>query len=97
MNIDLKNLTIQKAHESLKNGDFTSVELTQAYLDVIKEKNKDVNAYLEVFGDALDQAEKADQVIHDLRLKKQEFPLLCGIPCGIKDNILIQDRIASAS
>ena len=59
MKIDLKNLTIKKAHESLKKGDFTAVELTQAYLDEIAAKNKDIHAYLEVFEDALEAAKKA--------------------------------------
>jgi len=103
MKIDLKNLTIDKAHESLKKGDFTAVELTQVYLDEIASKNKDINAYLEVFGDAIDQAKLADEKIAEFRKnggvagKEKDFPLLCGIPCGIKDNILIQGRIASAS
>jgi Asp-tRNA(Asn)/Glu-tRNA(Gln) amidotransferase A subunit family amidase len=52
MKIDLRNLTIIKAHESLKKGDFTAVELTQAYLDMIKAKNPEINAYREVFSDA---------------------------------------------
>ena len=103
MKIDLKNLTIQKAHESLKKGDFSAVELTQAYLDEIALKNKDINAYLEVFGDAIEQAKIADEKIVEARKigkvnnKEADFPLLCGIPCGIKDNILIQGKIASAS
>lgn len=78
-------------------GEFTSVQLTQAYLDVIAAKNKDLNAYLEVFADALDQAREADKKIQDSRNKKQDFPLLMGIPCAIKDNILIKGRIASAA
>ncbi len=97
MKIDLKTLTIQKAHEALKNGDFTSVQLTQAYLDEIKAKNKDINAYLEVFSDALEQAKEADKKILDFRNKNKDFPLLCGIPCGIKDNILIQGKITSSA
>ena len=97
MKIDLKNLTIQKAHESFKKGNFTAVELTQAYLGEIASKNKDINAYLEVFADAIEQAKAADQKINEARSAKKDFPLLCGIPCGIKDNILIQGRIASSA
>lgn len=97
MKIDLKNLTIQMVHEALKKGDFTSVQLTQAYLDEIAAKDKDIHAYLEVFSDAVDQAKEIDKKILDIRSKKLEFPLLMGIPCAIKDNILIQGRIASSS
>lgn len=97
MNIDLKHLTIQKAHEALKKGEFTSIQLTQAYLDEIKKRNTSINAYLEVFADAIEQARMADARIKEAIDAKQDFPLLCGIPCGIKDNILIQGRIASAS
>ena len=97
MKIDLQGLTITKAHEHLKKEDFTAVELTQAYLDVIAVKNKGINAYLEVFEDALDAAKKADQKIKAARAQKQDFPILMGIPCAIKDNILIQGHIASSA
>ena len=33
---DLTLLTIKQAHEGLKNKEFTSVDLTKAYLDKIK-------------------------------------------------------------
>ncbi|MDE1975439.1 MAG: Asp-tRNA(Asn)/Glu-tRNA(Gln) amidotransferase subunit GatA [Patescibacteria group bacterium] len=109
--MDLKNLTIKKAHEALRKGDFTAVELTKAYLDNIAAKNKDLNAYLEVFDDAIEQAEEADRKIQDSRFKIQDsetkdqepnsgdrdFPMLLGIPCAIKDNILIKGRIASSA
>jgi aspartyl-tRNA(Asn)/glutamyl-tRNA(Gln) amidotransferase subunit A len=92
MKIDLQGLTIKKAHEHLKKGDFSSVDLTKAYLDRISEKNKDVNAYLEVFDDALEAAKKADET-----LKSGKGGLLCGIPCAIKDNLLIKGHVVSAA
>ena len=61
MEIDLKNLTIRKAYEAMKRGDFTARELAQAYLGVIAEKNPDLNAYLYVFDDVLEQADEADK------------------------------------
>lgn len=90
--IDLATLTIQKAHTALTNGDFTAVELAQAYLDVIAEKNKDINAYLEVFADVLEQAKQADEMI-----KSGKGTALTGIPFAIKDNILIKGRKASSA
>lgn len=90
--IDLKNLTIKRAHESMKNGDFTALELTQSYLEVIKQKNNELNIYLEVFeNDALKQATEADQ-----RFKNGTAVEMTGIPVSLKDNILYEGHIASA-
>ncbi len=97
MKIDLTTLTIQKAHTHLLKGDFTSAELTQAYLDEIKKKDKDLNAFREVFADALDQAKAADSQIKAALKAGKDFGMLLGIPCAIKDNIVIQGRIAGAS
>ncbi len=92
MKIDLNGMTIEKAATHLRKGDFTSVQLTQTYLEEIASKNKELNAYLEVFGDALEQAKKADEMI-----KTGTATALTGIPCAIKDNILIKGRIAGAA
>ena len=90
--IDLKSLTITKAHEALKKGEYTCVELAQAYLDEIKKKDGDIHAYLEVFSDVIAQAEAAQE-----RFTKGTATLLTGIPVAVKDNILIKGRIASAA
>ncbi len=89
--IDLKSLTIEKAHESLKNGVFTCRELTDAYLNVIKEKNPDINAYLEIFDNVDEQVKVAES-----KFKDGTATILTGIPFAIKDNILIEGHIASA-
>jgi aspartyl-tRNA(Asn)/glutamyl-tRNA(Gln) amidotransferase subunit A len=91
--IDLKNLTIKKAHEALMSGEYTAVDLAQAYLKNIEEKNKELNAYLEVFSDVLDQAKIADERIRN----KDNVTLMTGIPIAVKDNILIKGRIASSA
>lgn len=90
--IDLENLTIQKAHDAMKNGEFSSVDLTQAYLDVIRKNNPEINAYIEVYDDVIDQARRADEMI-----KSGKGTLLTGIPIAIKDNILIKGRIVSSA
>lgn len=92
MKIDLENLTIEKAHAFLKKGDFTVTELVRAYLKAIEEKNGEINAYLEVYSDALDQAKKAEDMFKD-----GTATLMTGIPLALKDIILFKDRIASAS
>ena len=105
MKIDLQTLTIRKAHDAFKNGDFTATELAQAYLDEAKKRNPEINAYLEIYDDVIEQAKEADKRIEEWRMKKggekkgdnADFPLLLGIPFAIKDNILIKGRIASAA
>jgi len=92
--IDLENLTIKKAREHLVKKDFSSVELTEAYRNVIEEKNSAIHAYLEVFDDSIEQAKYADSVIHT---KGDDSPLLTGIPLAIKDNILIEGKTASCA
>ena len=90
--IDLKNLTIEKAHENFKDGVFTCRELAEEYLKVIKTKNKELNAYLEIYDDVLRQADQAQKKFTDGTATE-----LTGIPFAIKDNILIKGHIASAS
>jgi aspartyl-tRNA(Asn)/glutamyl-tRNA(Gln) amidotransferase subunit A len=89
---DLTKLTIKQAHEGLKNGDFTSVDLTKAYLKNIKEKDKEINAFLHVDENfALAQAEEADK-----KIATGNFGLLCGIPCAIKDAIMVEGQKCTA-
>ena len=87
--INLQNLTIKKTKEMMKSGEITAVDLVSGYLKNIKAKNKDINAYLESFDDALEAAKKIDEE------KNYDKPL-SGIPFAIKDNILIKDKICSA-
>ena len=97
MKIDLHTLTMQKAHESLVKGDYSAVDLAEAYLDEIKKKNKELHAYLEVYDNVLDQAKMADKIIAALKKEKKEIPWLCGIPFAIKDNILVKGKTASSA
>lgn len=91
--IELKNLSIENAHESLKKGDYTVAELCDAYLSVIQEKNPDINAYLELYDDVMQQAEIAQAKFRD-----GTATLLTGIPLAIKDNMLIRGkRVSGAS
>src|SRR3989338_3636226 len=92
MNIDLENLTIAKARKALDEKVFSAAELASAYLDEIKAKNSELNAYLEVYNDVLEQAKVADE-----RIAKGESHPLLGIPLAIKDNILIKVKKASSA
>ncbi len=87
--MNLENLTIKKARKLLMDKEISAKELVARYLKNIEEKNKDINAYLEVFDDALNEAEKLD------RKEIGDRPLW-GIPLAVKDNILIGGKTCSA-
>lgn len=90
--MNFKELTIEKARKALNSGEISSVELRRLSFDVIKEKDRDINAFLNIFKeDSLREAEEADK-----RIKEGEANILTGIPIAVKDNILIKDRIATA-
>ncbi len=89
--IDIHNLTIKEAREALDSKKFTARELAESYLNRIKEVNTDINAYLEVYNDVLDQADMADK-----KMANGEKAPLLGIPLAIKDNILIKGKKATS-
>lgn len=90
--IDLKNLTIEGAHEALKNGQYTCLELAEAYVKNIEAKNGELNAFLEIYTDIKEQTEVAQT-----KYKDGSATLLTGIPFAIKDNILFEGHKASAA
>lgn len=92
MENDITTLSIVEAGRRMAEGTLTSLELTRACLQNIQEKNADLNAFLEVFADAEAQAIEADQ----RRARGETHPLL-GIPFAVKDNILIEGKVASAA
>ncbi len=77
--MNLTTLTIAQAHQGLKKKEFSSVELTQSYLDRIQSVDKKLNSYVTLTPEvALGQAKEAD--------KKGEFENpLSGIPMALKD------------
>ena len=91
--MDLSKLTIVSARKALDAKEYSALDLTNAYLDAIEKKDSEIHAYLEVWADsAREEAKAADAMI----AAGKSLPLT-GIPLAIKDNILIEGRIASAA
>ena len=89
----LNELTIKEAQEGLRKKKFTSVELTQACLSRIKERNKEINAFITVCEDsALAEAKIADGLIRS----GADAPLT-GIPFSVKDAICTAGVRSTAS
>ena len=83
----MKNIldkTIEEHAESLERGEYSSLELTAAFLERIAEKDKKIGAYITVCHDeALAAAKRSDE----RRAKGESRSILDGIPFALKDNI----------
>ncbi|MBU1293167.1 Asp-tRNA(Asn)/Glu-tRNA(Gln) amidotransferase subunit GatA [Patescibacteria group bacterium] len=90
----LNELSITEAARGLRAGEFSVRELWDACVSVAKERNTELNAYLEIF-----EADEEAMAVAQKRIdtEKDAAPLLCGIPLAMKDNILIEGKVASAA
>ncbi|PIZ95656.1 MAG: Asp-tRNA(Asn)/Glu-tRNA(Gln) amidotransferase GatCAB subunit A, partial [Candidatus Magasanikbacteria bacterium CG_4_10_14_0_2_um_filter_33_14] len=62
-----------------------------SYLEIIKEKNKEINAFLEIYNDIDEQVKKAEEMF-----KNNTATLMTGIPVALKDNMLFEGHTVSA-
>ena len=91
--MELSKITIASARKSLDAKEYTSRELTDAYLDAIKKKDGEIHAYLEVW----EESARAEAAHADEMIARGEIHPLTGIPIAMKDNILIEGRTASSA
>ena len=84
MSLDLIKRSVSEHIESLKKGEYSSRELTDAYIAQIENTDSEIGAYITTdFETALKKAETVDKK----RLSGESLEPLAGIPCAIKDNI----------
>ncbi len=82
--VDFSSMTALDIGAGIKNGDFTSPEVTKALFDAIDKKDGKLNAYITVCRDeAMEQAEEVQKLIESGKLTSP----LAGVPISIKDNI----------
>jgi aspartyl-tRNA(Asn)/glutamyl-tRNA(Gln) amidotransferase subunit A len=83
----MEPLTIKQIQSRIRGKEISCKELTGQFLDAIKQKDKDIHAYLEVSEEmAMKQAEKVDLKI----ASGKDTGELEGVPLAIKDNILVE-------
>lgn len=92
--MNLTGLTVKEISEKLKSGELTSVEVTKAYLERIKQVDGELHAFLTVTEkEAMAAAEKADARI---KAGKRLSPL-DGVPMALKDVLVTKDIRTTAS
>jgi aspartyl-tRNA(Asn)/glutamyl-tRNA(Gln) amidotransferase subunit A len=86
--------TAKKLREKYISGETTPTEVVKETLDLIKEKNPEINAFLDVYEDAVEAAEKATL---EYKEKGADTPELLGVPIAVKNNILVKGRKATGA
>lgn len=85
-------MTVDQIINAFKSGEKSAEEITRGGLDVIAQKNPEINAFVEVFEEgALARAKELDQK----RARGEKLGALAGVPVAIKDNILFKDHKAT--
>jgi amidase len=94
--INVEELTIKKIQNAYANGDYTIIELVQAYINRIDSLDKNgpqLNSIILVNPDALAIAKQLDE---ELKSGKSRGPLH-GIPVILKDNIDTYDKMPTTA
>lgn len=83
----MESLSIRQLHEKLVAKEVSAREIAKAFLERMETQDRELNAFITQTPDlALAQADAVDK-----RLAKGEpIPLLAGIPCAVKDSILLE-------
>ena len=91
--MDLTKLTIKEVHDGLVAKNFSATELADDFLARIEKNDKNIHAYLSVTSDLA--KEKAGEVDAKIAAGEEIGPVE-GVPCAIKDNILIEGKKCTA-
>ncbi len=85
--------TVKQIYDGLRNKSLTAVDVVEASLKVIEEKDSAVGAFLEVYADdARTRAKEIDAMI----AAGEELPRLAGVPVAVKDNLCQVGKHASS-
>jgi aspartyl-tRNA(Asn)/glutamyl-tRNA(Gln) amidotransferase subunit A len=85
-------MTISEMRKRFVEGTFTPTDAVKESLAVIAEKDGDIHAFLDVYEDALEDAEVATKRYAE---EGDNAPALLGIPVALKNNILTKGRKAT--
>lgn len=93
MNDWLEEATIVQMQEKMASNELTSEDLVLMYLELIANRNPNINAVLEINP----KASQIAQALDDERLEKGPRSMLHGIPILLKDNIETADDLHTSA
>jgi len=86
--------TVSELRKKYLSGEATPTDIVKESLALIKEKNPDINAFLHIYDEAVEEAEVATKLYEE---KGADTPALLGVPIAVKNNILIKGKKATGA
>jgi len=81
------DFTIKEIKRGLEKKEFSALEICHFFLERIEKRDEKIGAFLNLTKElAISQAKEIDKMIKN----KEPLPPLAGVPCAIKDNILVK-------
>jgi len=92
--MDVLNSSIKEIHGKLLAKEISALELARAFMARVRDTDKDIHAYVDHHFDAAEtKAREVDEKISH----GEPISEIAGIPCAIKDNMLVSGTRATAS
>lgn len=90
--MEWEKMTALQLGEKLRKKEIGCQELTRSFLDAIKERDAEINAYILVLEEqAMEQAQKVQDSIY----RGESLSSLAGVPMGLKDNLCTRGIVTS--
>ncbi len=86
--MELYELTVHELLEKLDNNEITLEDITKSYIDRINDKEKDVQAFVNI---------SDEEALEKVKTIKERNTKFAGIPIGIKDNMCIKGTKTTCS
>ena len=87
-------MTVSELRAQYIAGTYSPVTAVEEALRVIKERDGDIHAFIDVYGDEALAAAKAAEA--EYAKSGENTPALLGIPVALKNNILVTGKRATA-
>ena len=89
----LNKHTISALRARYLEGSYTPTEAVEDFFALIQERDGEIHAFLEVYGEARAEAKQATE---RFKTEGKDAPPLLGIPVALKNNILLKGKKATA-